>query len=362
MTDAEKKPVKTKETHAKKPEKKAAHKKAKSSSAGFNTLIFFIAIAIFGALYLLWENQQKNSIREQITTQRINQEIATLKEQQLMITTQNEEQIKNIHSFQENLRHNLTNLIRNKQHLRNDWLMAEAEYLIQLANHRLLLEKDIATAAVALKAADARLAEVADPALLHIRKILATDLQTLNNIPTIDLAGLSVTLSALSNNIPNLPLRTPDPKTHKLSQAEKTQASSDVKSIKDLPVAIWKDIKSLIVIRNHEKPLQPLLAPNQHFFLIQNLALLLEQSRLALLNGHNEIYQERLSTTEKWINQYFDTEHNVTRNMLASIDELQKFDIDPALPDISSTFSAIKKYRTQGQLPEPAATKIEEKS
>ena len=104
MTDAEKKPIKTKESNAKKPEKKAAHKKARPSSAGFNTLIFFTAIAIFGALYLLWENQQKISIREQITTQRIDQEIATLKEQQLMVTTQNEEQIKNIHSFQENLR------------------------------------------------------------------------------------------------------------------------------------------------------------------------------------------------------------------------------------------------------------------
>lgn len=365
MTDADKKPVKTKESKTTKPVKKAVHKKtAKSSSAGLSTLIFFIAITIFGGLYLLWENQQQNSIKEQITTQRIDQEIATLKKQQLIFSTENEEQIKSIHSFQENLRHNLTNLIRNKQHLRNDWLMAEAEYLIQLANHRLLLEKDIATAAVALKAADARLAEVADPALLSIRKILANDLQTLNNIPTVDLAGLSVTLSALSNNIPNLPLRTPDPNTHILNQAEKTQASSDVKGIKDLPAAIWNDIKSLIVIRNHEKPLQPLLAPDQHFFLIQNLALLLEQSRLALLNGHNEIYQERLATTEKWINQYFDTEHNVTRNMLASIDELQKFDIDPTLPDISSTFSAIKKYRTQGQLPEPApvTTRVEEKS
>ena len=192
-------------------------------------------------------------------------------------------------------------------------------------------------------------------------RILLNDIQALKNIPTIDLAGLSVTLSALSDNIPNLPLRTPDPKTHKLNQEHKTQNSAEVKSIKDLPSAIWQDIKSLIVIRHHEKPREPLLSPNQHFFLIQNLALLLEQSRLALLNGHNDIYQERLTTTRKWISQYFDTEHNVTRNMLASIDELQKFNIDPALPDITSTFSAIKKYRTQGITPETSTKKVEEK-
>ena len=363
MTDAEKKPAETKETDHKKAKKKSAHKKpaasakhhaATTSNAAIFVIIFFVSLATIGGFFLLWKNQQLNSIKQQS----ISHEIASLKQQQSEITAKNEEQINNIHTAQENLHHNLTNLIRNKKHLRNDWLMAEAEYLIQLANHRLLLEKDVTTAAVALKAADARLAEVADPALLYARKILANDLQTLNNIPTIDLAGLSVTLSALSNNIPNLPLLTPDPKTHKITQEEKTSASNNVESIQDLPAAIWKDIKSLIIIRHHEKPLQPLLSPSQHFFLVQNLALLIEQSRLALLNGHNEIYQERLATTKKWINQYFDTEHNVTRNMLGSIDELQKFDIDPTLPDITSTYSAIKKYRTQGQRPEAPATKI----
>lgn len=363
MTDAEKKSAdknKSKEVKKKTVAKKPA--KATSSSAGIITLIFFIAIATLGGLYLLWEGQKKNSIKQQLSAKNVDQQISKLKQQQLEFTAQNEKQITEIQAYQENLRNNLTNIVRNNQHLRNDWLMAEAEYLVKIANHRLLLEKDTTTAAVALKAADARLAEVADPALLYIRKILAKDLQTLANIQTVDLAGLSVTLSALSNNIPNLPLRTPDPKTHQLNQEEKAPSSSEVKGIKELPAAIWQDIKGLIVIRHHQKPLEPLLAPNQHFFLLQNLALLLEQSRLALLNGRNEIYQERLSTTEKWISQYFDTEHNVTRNMLANIDELQKFDIDPTLPDISSTYSAIKKYRTQGQKPAVPAVKAKEKS
>ncbi|HFD31560.1 MAG TPA: hypothetical protein ENJ28_02440 [Gammaproteobacteria bacterium] len=367
MTDVEKKAEDKPDKKAKpksekkvsaKPVTKPAKNHTNTSNAGIYTLIFFITIAMLGGFYLLWQNQQENLLKQQNITNSIDQQLENIKQQQTAAIEENQKQIEEIHSFQENLRHNLTNLIRNKKHLRNDWLMAEAEYLVQLANLRLLLEKDVTTATVALKSADARLAEVADPALLSVRKILNQDIQALNNVPEIDLAGLSVTLSALSNNIPNLPLLTPDPKTHKITQEEKASASSGVKSIKDLPAAIWKDIKSLIVIRHHEKPLEPLLAPNQHFFLIQNLSLLLEQSRLALLNGHNEIYQERLATTEKWIKQYFDTEHNVTRNMLASIDELQKLDIDPPLPDISSTFSAIKKYRTQGEAPEVPVEKV----
>ena len=378
MTDKDKKPAEEKDNNSKEvnqPEpdnkkqttadtNKVANKpvnKSKASNAGVLTLIFILAIATGGGLFMLWEEQQQIVFTQKVSAEKVEQQLANLQSVQNEANQLTESRIKAIHEFQENLQLNLTNLIRNKEHLRNDWLLAEAEYLVQLANYRLLLEKDVATAAVALKAADTRLAEVADPALLPIRKILAKDLQTLSNVPTIDLAGLSVTLTALSNNVANLPLNTPDPKTHKITQAENPSASSEVKGVKDLPAAIWKDIKSLIVIRNHEKPLQPLLAPEQHFFLVQNIGLLLEQSRLALLNGHNEIYQERLTTAQKWINQYFDTGHNVTRNMLNSIAELQKYDIDPPLPDISSTYAAIKKYRTQGISPAtPAAVKKEE--
>ncbi len=358
MSNAEKKL-----TPVKKTEKKVKHNavKSKSSNAGVFTLIFLLSIATVGGLYLLWENQQKNSIKQQLTTKRISEQLTTLNEQQQDFSIQNIKQIQNIQTFQEKLRKNLTDIVRNNQYFRNDWLIAEAEYLIQLATYRLLLEKDVTTATVALNAADARLAEVADPALLEIRKILKNDLQALSNVQVVDLAGLSVTLTALSNNITNLPLLTPDPKTHKLTQVEKAPSSPEVSSLQELPAAIWKDIKSLIIVRNHQKPIQPLLAPGQHFFLVQNLALLFEQARLALLNGNNEIYQERLRATKKWIDQYFDTEHNITRNMLSSIDALQKFDINPTLPDISSTFSAVKKYRTQGKKPKIPATKAEEK-
>ena len=361
MTEPDKKLPEEKKETANKKAAKPKPKKTTSSQAGVYTLLIIVVLASAGGFYFMWENLQQAQKTQRVTTQRIDQNLEALKTQQADSIASAESQLDAIKSAQENLRHNLTNLIENKKHLRNDWLMAEAEYLVKLANQRLLLVKDVPTALAALQAADARLSEVADPALLNIRKILASDIQKLKNIPSIDVAGLSITLSTLSDNIPNLPLRTPDPKTHKLDEADKTTATHQVKSIKELPAAIWKDIKSLIVIRHHEKPLEPLLSPEQHFFLVQNLSLLLEQARLALLNGQNEIYHDRLKATAKWVSQFFDPEHNVTRNMLATIKELQKYDIDPALPDISATFSALQKYRLQGLLPEESRVKANQK-
>ncbi len=352
MTEPEKKAADKKEkkkSPTRTETKPAPAKKTRAVHALLFIMIFFVVLGTLGGFYLLWENQQKNIIREQLAQQQLKQQIDALKQQQQSSREQYQQQIEALKTAQQNLRTNLTKLVRNNTHLRNDWLMAEAEYLVQLANYRLLLEKDVVTAKVALKAADTRLAEVADPALLPVRKILARDIQSLGNIAPVDLAGLSVTLSALSENIHKLPLQTPDPQTIKLKQAEQENSKRKPSSLTELPAAIWQDIKNLIVIRHHDKPIQPLLAPEQHFFLVQNLALQVEQARLALLNGQSMVYQERLETIKKWINDYFDTAHNVTRNVLSNIEALQKVDIDPPLPDISSTYAAIKQYRLRGK-------------
>jgi uroporphyrin-3 C-methyltransferase len=368
MPDAENKTAVTKKSvKSDTPVKKAASttkpiKEKTPTYTGVYTMVFFLALACSGGFYYFWLQQQQILIQQKrfIDTieQKVDLKVDGINQQQIEFSKKTAEQIEAFHSKQEYLRQNLTELIQNNKQLRKDWLLAEAEYLIQLASYRLLLEKDVSTALVALKAADSRLAEIADPALLKIRGIIANDIQTLANIQTVDLAGLSVTISALSNNISKLPLNTPNPEKIKLITEEMKSDSLEVKNLKDLPAAIWRDIKSLIVIRNHQKPIQPLLTASQHFFLMQNLALLFEQSRLALLNGQNEIYQERLETTKTWINKYFDTEHNITRNMLASIDDLKKYNIAPTLPDISSTFSTLKEYRLHGEQPQAAKVKV----
>lgn len=370
-----------KNSHNKKSSANTKHtvpdsEKSQQPSSPSNFIAYLLIVVVLavsgGGLYFLWQKQQQDLTHQQASLQNINQQISDLAQQQqnaeqikqqlVELANSNKQKIDTINNNQENLHNNITKLVQDNHQLRSDWLMAEAEYLIQIANHRLLLEKDVTTATAALKAADNRLAEISDPSLLSIRKVLANDIQILENIKQVDLAGLSVKITAMKNNIPNLPLNTPEPENYRATQEETTKETSKVSSLKDLPAAMWNDIKNLVVIRNHQKPLQPLLAPSQHFFLQQNLALTLEQARLALLNGDNAIFQERLQTAEKWIKDYFDTEHNVSRNMLASITEMRQTDINPGLPDISSAFSLIKKYRLDGQQPKSPVAQIKEKS
>jgi len=333
---------------------KARHKHAKKP----HPLLFAIALIIvvlLGTGYMSWQffEKQRSKTDNQLTV--VNQQLDKMQRAQRYQSEDQQTQINTLDEKQQELRRSFASLLKSRAHLRNDWLLAEAEYLVKLANHRLILEKDINTAITALEAADARLKEVADPALLEVRKILLEQTQSLRTIEQPDITGMALQISALKKEIPALPMQTPDPAT--VQQRKATPSSgSQVKSWDQLPKAMWEDIKSLVIIRDHAQAVQPLIPPEQHYFLVQNLNLQLEQARLALLKANNSLYIDSLSTAKHWIENYFDTRQQSTQSILNTINALTAKKIAPAIPDISRSFKVLHQYRLKGFVPDKSKT------
>lgn len=318
------------EQHAEdKVEKKSRHTK-KSPSLSRWLLSSVILTILAGTIAYGW--QLYSHLQSQLSAQAA--QLQAVQDAQSMIDGKLRARLKQQTQQLAVLTESLNTFINNNRHVRHDWLLAEAEYLIKLANHRLLLVRDVKTAIQALKAADDRLREVGNPALIPLRKSLATDIQALNNVPYVDQVGLSLTLNTLSSQVDRLPLKTPDPQTIKQRNNAPSKASQ-VTSWKELPAAVWQDFLSLFKIKKYNEPLQALLSPEQRFFLQQNLKLQFEQARLALLNNEAKIYQDRLAQSKQWLLQYFDTKHTSTQSVLNTLDTLAQQNISPELPDIS---------------------------
>jgi len=333
-------------TEKKKPTVSSKRKKQKSHNVSRVTTFLIVALLLAGGIFLYdyinkFQRQLKQLASQQIQLQQQN---AGLKEEFASKWGILKQQ-------QDDLNNHLAKLLEKNQHLRKDWLVLEAEYLIQIANHRLLLERDINTAVVALESADARLRDTGDPGVLRVRQIISEAMQELKQVPQSDLAGLSLSLSTLYKGIEKLPLATPDPKTREQQEKRETAESRQVKNWQELPAAIWRDLKNLIVIRNHEEPVQALLSPEQRFFLLENLRLQLEQARLALLTGQEQVYKERIATAIQWIKQHFDKESAMTSATIETLQQLSSAEISPELPDISSTYQALQKYRRGEKIP-----------
>ena len=86
------------------------------------------------------------------------------------------------------------------------WQLAEVKYLLLIASQRLALARDAATAQAILQSADARLVEIADPALIPVRERLIADINRLKAARSTDYAGLALMLADLSSRADELPL------------------------------------------------------------------------------------------------------------------------------------------------------------
>lgn len=225
------------------------------------------------------------------------------------------------------------------------WIVAEAEYLLRIANHRLQLEGDVATALVALKTADERLHDSGDPVWTGVRERLASEMAELRAVQALDLAGQAAKLSGLISLVDDLQLPHSGPVV--AARSQEISAKAKEFTLDSVLQDGWEGFKSLMVIRHNERPLTAMLGPEQRFFLYQNLRLQLEAARLALLRRDQPLYASSLQRAREWTGEFFDLEQPVTKAMQTGIDELSGLELQAKLPDISGSLRALLEQRAK---------------
>lgn len=342
---------------------KKTTKKPKDLTKLFLAISFLLSFAIIAGGIFIIDNglariEQQNIL---LTTQQL--ELKQLSSKQNLINQDLQKQLNANTRSQTNelitLKETIAAFLKKNQHTRRDWIVAESEYLIKLANHRLILSGDIATSIQALIAADDRLREIGNPKYIPLRKALKLNIQQLNAVTKIDIVGISSAINALQTRVATLPLHTPAPKTIEQNNNEPL-AIKQIDDWKQFPSAIWSDILKLVRIQHHNESVKPLLSPEQRFFLTQNLKLQLEQAHSALLNKHPSIYKERLLQAQSWVNEYFNIQHPLTKAFNSELDKLIATNITSTLPDISESLSKI--YLLQVKSKATKKTKAKTKS
>lgn len=222
-----------------------------------------------------------------------------------------------------------------------EWTLREVEYLLQIASQRLQLERDVDSAIVALAAADGRLRELADPSLLSVRRQLAIELTALRSVPQLDRDGLVLALISFAQRVDQLPLiNAPPPVSSVNAQATATApATRDWRAALD---AAWEALKRLVVIRRDNQPTQPMLAPEQEYFLRQNLLLQFESARAALLRDDATSFKASLQSTTRWLRQYFDIKDQSVSSTIEALHDMAEQNIRPALPDINESLRLLR--------------------
>lgn len=215
----------------------------------------------------------------------------------------------------------------------NDWLLAEADYLIKMAGRKLWLEHDITSSALLIEAADHRIAELNDPSLKSLRQAMSNDITALKALTTVDRDGLVLRLTSLENSVDALPLANAViPKA-----LEEVQAQTVSGSVNDWQNNLMTSLKNFgdhfITYRKRDGNVVPLLSPKQDFYLQQNIKNKLETAINAIYREQGEVYKVSLSTAKQWAEQYYDMSSPLTQSFIKSLDQLAQQNITVDYPE-----------------------------
>ncbi len=225
----------------------------------------------------------------------------------------------------------------------DDWLLAEIEQTLNIASRELTLAGNVRAAIIAMQAADQRLSRADKLQVVQLRRAITEDLERLKAIPTVDTQGVSVKLDSLMALSATLPLSIPDMVEATATEKRKEDESSNVVSRfgKDL----WGEVKQLVQIRRLDNGDASLLAPQQSYFLRENLKLRLLSARTALIARDETNYKEDLKLAREILIKYFDPKAKVNTNALATLKQLAENPVSIAAPDITASLNAVRQTR-----------------
>jgi uroporphyrin-3 C-methyltransferase len=206
---------------------------------------------------------------------------------------------------------------------RQEWVLEQAHYYLNLAQQKLLFEHNTTTAMALLAEADATLANSGDLNLTDLRQAIQNDLAVLAAVPAKDNHSLLLTLNALQQQVAHLtPQAIQLPETIDPPQAENKEWFDRLMATLD------KFGEDAFKFRTHDNKVQPLLSDEHKAVLQVVLQLALTQAQTAVMKGDQSYYQSRLQFANEILTRYFQL-NDQGAALSSQLLELQQASIEP---------------------------------
>ena len=273
---------------------------------------------------------------------------------------------------------------------RDDNLVQDLESAVKLAQQQAQLTGSTQPLVSALQAADQRIARAAQPRLNPVQRAIARDIERIQAAPLADIPALALRLDELARQVDDWPVlnqvglqRTasaaPKTEVQPSTRVEKGTATPPIVSAQPAAAAVqqpaptsetaepagglsqawarfssgwsalwartWTEItrsgRELVRVSRIDRPEAALLAPEQAFFLRENIKLKLLNARLGLLARHMAASQADVMAVEAAIARYFDTSAPRVASAQAQLGRLRRDLVDSELPRPDATLAAL---------------------
>ncbi len=209
---------------------------------------------------------------------------------------------------------------------RDENLLVDVEAAIRVAGQQTAITGSAEPLVAALKQSEERLARYNQPRLEGVRRAIARDLDRVRAASVADISTLTIKLDEAIRMVDELAL--PGSALAR-SDAGRTSADASPASRGSVPAGAassalpswgtsvqetatqvlaraWDEVRSLVRVTRIDHPDAVLLAPEQAFFVKENLKLRLLNARLALLSRQFDTAQSDLQVAQASLDRYFD--------------------------------------------------------
>ncbi|HHF6139052.1 TPA: uroporphyrinogen-III C-methyltransferase [Haemophilus influenzae] len=225
----------------------------------------------------------------------------------------------------------------------SNWLFSEADFLLNNALRKLVLDNDVDTAVSLLKLADETLVKVNNSQANEIRSAINQDLKQLLSLSSVDQNAIMQKLSQLANTVDELQaLNVNFDETSKNNDKLSNNITDWQQNIEKSATSFLNHFIRISPKQNSNK--KELLAPNQDIYLRENIRLRLQLAIMAVPRQQNELYKQSLEAVSSWVRSYFDTNAEVTQNFLKLVDGLTDTSIYVDVPEQLKSLTLLDKY------------------
>lgn len=330
-------------------------KKAHRSGSGFwfGIIILLVVVGLAGAgFYFMQTLRDKQKDSDSAIKGQMSKELADFKDQLAKIELRVNDANKRIdtkdehftkalddlsqrHSEQlqtthKDLSESIGKIQRQLGKTRGDWLIADAEYLLSVADERLHLTGDVHTSLEALEAADQRLRESGDTGVIPVREKIAEEISLIKTVTVPDIVGTYVKIQSQQEQVEKLTLLLPFAgKVLSDKTSEKANTSEQ------------GGLLDVIGVRHSEQAIEAILKPEEASFIREQLRVKLEMVKIALVQHNEKLYLSALDDAKNWLKKHF-INNAASQHFAEELDKFSAIKIHSQFPDISLSLKLLR--------------------
>jgi uroporphyrin-3 C-methyltransferase len=233
-------------------------------------------------------------------------------------------------------------LIQSLSRSRDENLVVDIESGLRLAQQQAQLTGSAEPLLAELRSADKRLERAAQPRLSRVRAAIARDIDRVRAASVTDVPGLLVKLDELARLVDELPLANAVATAGAAGAAARKQAGPAARQWWETILAEIRDeARALVRVSRVDQPEAVLLAPEQGFFLRENLKFKLLNARLGLLSRQTDSARADIAAALSALRKYFDPAARRTQVAAALLQQVQSQLRAVELPRIDETLAVL---------------------